>query len=259
MNATSLALAGNTLKEALRERLLYNLLVFAALLSAGSLTISQLTVGEQSRIIADVAASSTQVFGTVIAVFLGVALVARELDRRTCYAILARPVSRGDFVVGKFLGLVATVALNVVVMIAVTVLVLFAYRRDAAFLTLPFFAVFALMVVQLSVSVAFAVLFASFTTPTLAVIFTLTLVASGYVFAEVRNFWLTNPGVQVKWLVHVLDYALPNMGLLDLKEALVYGDPLTLGSFLLRAAYGLAYSGAVLFLGVVVFSRRDIR
>jgi ABC-type transport system involved in multi-copper enzyme maturation permease subunit len=259
VKATSLAIAGNTFREALRERLLYNLLVFAALLSGGSLTISQLTMGEQSRIIADVAASSTQVFGTVIAVFLGVALVARELDRRTCYAVLARPVSRGDFVAGKFLGLLATVALNVVVMTAVTAVVLFAYRRDAGFLGLPFLAVFALMVVQLAVSVALAVLFASFTTPTLAVIFTLTLIGSGYVFAEVRNFWLGNPQVQVKWLVRVLDYVLPNMGLLDLKETLVYGDPMTLGGFLLRAAYGIAYSGVVLILGVAVFSRKDIR
>ncbi len=259
MNATPLVIAGNTLKEALRERLLYNLLVFAALLAGGSLTISQLTVGEQSRIIADVAASSTQVFGTVIAVFLGVALMAREVDRRTCYAVLARPVSRGDFVAGKFLGLVATVALNVVVMTAVTALVLFAYRRNAGFLGLPFFAVFALMVVQLSLSVAFAVLFASFTTPTLAVLFTLTLVGSGYVFAEVRNFWLTAPQLQVKWLVHVLDYLLPNMPLLDLKETLVYGDPLTLGGFLLRVAYGIGYSGVVLLLGVAVFSRKDVR
>lgn len=258
MNRT-LAIARNTLREALRERLLYNLVFFAIAMTVASLTVSRLTLGEQFRIIADVSTSSTQVFGLLISVFVGVALVAREIDRRTCYALLARPIRRGEFVAGKFLGLLGTAGLNLVVMATVSALALLFYRGDAGFLRSGFLAAFGLMIAQFAIAVAFAVLFASFTTPTLATIFTLSALASGFLFGEVRGFWLASDLVELKFLVHVLDVLLPNMGLVDAKEALVYGDVVTLGSAVTRAAYGFGYAAVVVMLAAVVFSRKDIR
>lgn len=255
----ALAIAGNTLREALRERLLYNLVFFAIAVTAASLTVSRLTLGEQFRIIADVSTSSTQVFGLLISVFLGVSLVAREIDRRTCYALLARPVSRTDFVVGKFLGLLGTAGLNLAVMAAVSAFALVVYSGDTSFVGGGFFAAFGLMLAQFAIAVALAVLFASFTTPTLATIFTLSALASGFLFAEVRGFWLTSAQVELKQLVLVLDVLLPNMGLLDAKEALTYGDPVSWGSALLRAGYGAGYAGVIVVIAAVIFSRRDIR
>lgn len=255
----TLAIAGNTLREALRERLLYNLVFFAVAMTAASLTVSRLTLGEQFRIIADVSTSSTQIFGLLISVFVGVSLVAREIDRRTCYALLARPVSRAEFVLGKFVGLLGTAALNLVVMGTVSALVLFLYRGDLGFLRSGFFAAFGLMLAQFAIAVGLAVLFASFTTPTLAIIFTLSALASGFLFAEVRGFWLKASQVELKQLVHVLDVVLPNMGLLDAKEALTYGDPVTLGSALARAGYGFGYATVLVALAAFVFARKDIR
>jgi ABC-type transport system involved in multi-copper enzyme maturation permease subunit len=255
----SLAIAGNTLREALRERLLYNLIFFAMAVTAASLTVSQLTLGEQFRIIADVATSSTQIFGLLISVFLGVSLVARDLDRRTCYALLARPVSRAEFVLGKFLGLLATVGLNLVVMCLVSALMLIVYRGHAGFLGSGFFTAFGLMMAQFAVAVALAVLFASFTTPTLAIIFTLSALCSGFLFSEVREFWMSAEQANLKPLVHVLDVLLPNMGLLDAKEALTYGDTVTLGSALTRLGYGFGYAAVLVTLAIAAFSRRDIR
>jgi ABC-type transport system involved in multi-copper enzyme maturation permease subunit len=254
-----LAIAGNTVREALRERLLYNLVIFAVLLSVASLTISQLTLGEQFRIIADISTSSTQVFGILISVFVGVALVSREIDRRTAYAMLARPVSRADFILGKFLGLLATAGLNLAVMALASGLVLFAHTGGGRFLGSGFFTAFGLMLAQFAVCVALAVLFASFSTPTLAVILTLALVGAGFVFSEVRPFWLGSDRVHMKQLVFVLDLVLPNMGLLDAKEALTYGDPVSLRSFATRLAYGFGYAGVIVALAAAVFSRRDIR
>jgi ABC-type transport system involved in multi-copper enzyme maturation permease subunit len=258
MNRT-LAIAGNTLREALRERLLYNLVFFAIAVTVASLTVSRLTLGEQFRIIADLSTSSTQVFGLLISVFVCVSLVAREIDRRTCYALLARPVSRAEFILGKFLGLLGTVGLNLVVMATVSALALFVYRGDLSFMRSGFFAAFGLMLAQFAVAVALAVLFASFTTPTLATIFTLSALASGFLFSEVRGFWLQAKQVELKQLVHVLDVLLPNMGLLDAKEALTYGDTVTLGSALARASYGFGYAAVLVMLAAFVFARKDIR
>ncbi len=254
-----LAIAANTLREALRERLMYNLAFFAVILILGSLTISQLTMGEQFRIIADVASSSTQLFGTLIAVFLGVALVSRELDRRTGYALLARPVSRSAFILGKYLGLLGTLALNVAIMAVVSALMLFAYGGPSTFLHSGFFAAYWLILVSLAVVGGFAVLFAALTTPTLAIIFTLAWVGAGWAFSEVRSFWLRSDEMGLKPAVRILDLLLPNMGLLDLKEALTYRDPVSIGSLAARTAYGLAYAGTLLALAALVFRRKDVR
>lgn len=254
-----LAIAGNTVQEALRERLLYNLAAFALLMVVGSLTISRLTIGEQARIITNIGTGATQLFGTLIAVFLGVGLVTRELDRRTCYTVLARPVSRAAFVAGKYLGLLATLALNVALMGLATAAMLLVYRGDLSFLGGAFLGAFGLLVLQLAICGALAVMFSTFTTATLSSIFSLSVIGAGWLFTEVRNFWLTARTVEMKPLVSVLDFLLPNMGLVDLKEAAVYGDPVTLGSFLGRAAYGAAYAAALVALAALVFSRRDVR
>jgi ABC-type transport system involved in multi-copper enzyme maturation permease subunit len=253
------AIAATTIREAFRERLLHNLLVFAVLLVLASITISQLTLGEQSRIITNVGTSATQVFGTLIAVFLGVGLVSREMDRRTCYPALARPVSRAGFVVGKYVGLVVTLLVNVALMAAATALALFAYRGSLSFLGGAYAATFLLTGVQLAICGAFAVLFSTFTTATLASIYTLAIVGAGWLFGEVRAFWLQARQVELKPLVNVLDFVLPNMSLLDLKESVTYGDPVTLGSVVARTAYGSAYAATLVLLAAVIFTRRDIR
>jgi ABC-type transport system involved in multi-copper enzyme maturation permease subunit len=260
MNAI-LVIARNTLREALRERLLYNLLVFAVILIGSSLTISQLTLGDQFRIIADVSTASTQIFGTLIAVFLSVALVSRELDRRTSYPALSRPITRGSFLGGKALGLLAVVTLNGVVMALASLGMLALYAESAGGVVpaASFAAAFALMVVQFAICIGFAVLFSSFTTPTLATVFTLAFVVAGHVFSGVRVFWLTDRRTQLKGLVRVLDFVLPNMGLLDLKEAVTYRDAVSWGTLAWRSGYGLAYAAVLVLLGALVFARRDVR
>jgi Cu-processing system permease protein len=259
VSLSTVTIAHNTLREALRERLLYNLVVFAVLLVAGSLTISQLTLGEQFRIVANIGSSATQVFGTLIAVFLGVGLVTREMDRRTCYPVLARPVSRAGFVAGKYLGLLATLALNVGLMALTTGAVLFLYQGAQHASPAAFAATFLLTFVQLALVGALAVLFSTFSTATLSAIFTLTVIGAGWLFGEVRPFWLASSQVELKELIRVLDVLLPNMSLLDLKESLTYGDPVAAGSVALRALYGAGYAGVVLALAALVFSRRDVR
>lgn len=255
----AIAIAGNTIREALRERLMYNLVVFALILIAGALTISQLTLGEHFRIIANVGTASAQAFGTLIAVFVGVGLVSKEIDRRTCYPVLARPISRGAFVLGKYLGLISVLALNTAVMMGVNAATLFAYTHDGRFAGPAFFACYGLLLVQFAVCAAFAVLFSSFSTATLATIFTLSAIVAGHVFSSVRGFWLRSAQAGLKPLVHVLDVVLPNMGLLDLKEAFTYGDVVTASSLGLRLLYGCGYAGVVVALACLVFSRRDIR
>jgi Cu-processing system permease protein len=254
-----LAISGVTVREALRQKLAVNLLVFALALVTASVTISTVTFGEQYRIIADIALSSMEIFGTLIAVFLGAGLIARDVERRTVYPIIAKPVSRSEYILGRYLGLVATTTLNLLFMAVVFAIVLVYYLHGLAFFgNTPFFAVLLTMAVRFAVVGAIAAFFSSFTTSTLAVIFTLSLTVAGQVSSDLVRYWGQQGALarSVGWAAFVL---VPNLESLNLKEAMVYKDPVSLSTLATGVGYGLCYTAAILAFAVAVFSRRDLR
>ena len=116
--ATVLRIAANVFKESVRDKVLYSIVLFAVLIIAASLLIGQLTAGQEVKIIKDLGLSAISLFGHFVAIFIGIGLVSKEIERRSIYALLAKPMSRTELLVGKFLGLVATLAVNVTVMTA---------------------------------------------------------------------------------------------------------------------------------------------
>ncbi|TFG93069.1 MAG: hypothetical protein E4H11_08685, partial [Myxococcales bacterium] len=118
-----LAIAANTVREAVRSRLLYTLLFFAVLLICAGLLLSALSYVENDRILQDVGLGAMRLFGVAIALFVGVGLIHREVERRTVYTILSKPLSRAEFLLGKFAGLVLTVWMQLAIMVLVFVVV----------------------------------------------------------------------------------------------------------------------------------------
>ena len=254
-----LAIASVAIREAIRQRLAVNLLIFALGLVAASLTISALTFGEQYRIIVDLGLSSMELFGTLIATFLGAGLIARDVERRSVYPVIAKPVSRTQYVVGRYLGLLATTTLNLLVMSLVFAVVLAVYTGGLGFLLeTPFLLVLLALVVQFAMVAAVATFFSAFTTTTLAAIFTLSLVVAGHVASDLVRYWATQ-GPWAGRLGTAVYAVVPNLEALNLKEAMVYKDAVA-GSFAVTGlGYGLAYSAAVLAFAAAIFSRRDLR
>jgi ABC-type transport system involved in multi-copper enzyme maturation permease subunit len=252
-------LARVTVREALRQKLAVNLLVFAVALVSASLVISSLTYGEQYRIVVDIGLSAMEIFGTLIAVFLGAGLVAGDVERRTVYPIVAKPVSRAQYVVGRYLGLVTTTTLNLAVMAVFFVAVLAMYLRSFRFLVeTPLLPTLAAIAVQLAMIAAVAVLFSSFTTATLSAIFALSLVVAGHVASDLVRYWATQ-GEGAAWLGKALYLVVPNLEALNFKEAMVYKDRLPLGPTAGAFAYGVLYASGAVALAAAVFTRRDLR
>ncbi len=253
------AIAAVTVQEAFRRKLAVNLLVFAVALVSASLVISTLTFGEQYRIIADIGLSAMEIFGTLIAVFLGSALIAGDVERRTVYPVLAKPVSRATYVAGRYLGLVATTTLNLVVMAVFFVGVLALYLRGLGFLgDTPLLATLCAIALQLAMIAAIAVFFSTFTTVTLAAIFTLSLVVAGHLTSDLVRYW-SKQGDLAALLGKALYLVVPNLEALNLKEAVVYKDTLAAGPVATALLYGVLYSAGVVALSAAVFSRRDLR
>src|SRR5215218_3901289 len=155
------AIARNAFREAVRDRVLYNLVIFVLLLTAAAIFIGELSGGQERKIIVDLGLSAMLLFGVFIAIFVGVGLVYKEIERRTVYAIFAKPVGRGEFLVGKYLGLCLTLAVNVAVMGAGVSLALVCVRRGYDPLIFRIWPAVALIFFELAIMVAVALLFSS--------------------------------------------------------------------------------------------------
>ncbi len=253
------AIAAVTFREAVRQKLAVNLLLFALALLAASLTISDLTFGEQYRIIVGIGLSSMEIVGTLIAVFLGAGLVARDVERRTVYPVIAKPVSRGGYVVGRYVGLLATLTLNLAVMAALFVALLGLHLRGFGFLaTTPLLATLGAIALQLAIVAAVAVLFSSFTTATLAAIFALSLVVAGHLASDLVRYW-SQQGAAAASMGKALYVIVPNLEALNFKEAMVYKDALPRGTIAMAFAYGILYAVGAVSVAAAVFTRRDLR
>jgi Cu-processing system permease protein len=248
------AIAAVTFRDALRQKLAVNLLVFALLIMAASIVLSQLTFGEQYRIIADLALTAAAVFGTLIAVFVGANLVAGDVQRRTLYPVLAKPVSRTEYLLGRYAGLVTTLTSNLVVMAVTTVAVVGIYRGDLGFLRdTPVVAAFVALAGQLAIVGAVALLFSSFTNATLAAICTLAIAVAGHFTREAIPYWRTSA------LGRAFGLVLPNLAALDYKVQVVYQQPVPAADLALKLLYAALYVAVLLAAAAAIFARRDLR
>ena len=248
-----LAVAANTFRETVRERVLYNLVFFALIMTASGVFMKQLSIRQDERIIKDVGLAAMELFGTLIAVFIGVGLVSKEIERRSLYPLLAKPLGRGEFILGKFAGLGFTLFVNVAVMTAGLFLTLAANGRAADPGLIK--AVYA-MYLGLLLVVALALLFSSVTSSLLAATGTVILVVAGRFSDVIRNMKQVAAGTP-DWLAQGLYYALPNFRNFDIKSRVVHFEPVSTGDLAWITLYALAYLGVVVGRALAVFRSRE--
>lgn len=261
--------AVNTFREAVRDRVFYNLVLFAVLLVGTSLVIGQLAAGQDVKIIKDIGLASASIFGVGIAIFIGIQLVAREVERRSIYATLAKPVSRSAFLLGKYAGLLLTLLVNVVVMAAAlyVVLAVFQWRmpeQAQAIWTRPpldprLTIAFALIYLELAVVTAIALLCSTYSSALLSAGITAALWVAGHFVADLRSLEAIGAGGATQWVATAVSWLLPNLALFDVKAQVVHGLPIAGSDLLLAAAYAVCYVAAVLTLAIVVFARRELK
>ena len=250
----TLAIAGVTIREVLRRKLQVNLLFFGAALVLASHLVGSLTLGDRYRILADIGLTSMQLVGLLVAVFVGSSLVAGDMERRVLQPVLAKPVPRAGYVVGRYLGLAVVLLLNLAVMAVLLGLVLVIDAEGLKPIGLPYLGAVGLLGVQFLVVGSVSVLFSSISSTTLAAVFAMAVAIAGQMTGEIRALWKGGG----TWIPQLIWYLVPNLGALNANESLVYGTPPPAQAWL-AAAYGLCYASAALALAVLVFERRDLR
>ena len=263
------SVAVNVFRESVRDRVPYNLVLFAVLLIASSYLLGQLTAGQDVKIIKDLGLAATSVFGLFISIFIGIGLVSKEVERRSIYALLSKPVSRAQFIAGKYAGLVLTLAVNLSVM-AVALYVVLAYMVwtepptiragwDAPGIDPALLKALFLIFVELMVVTAIALFFSTFSTPILSAALTFGLYIAGHFNADLRNFDKVVSSKAAVLLARGAYHALPDLSAFDVKTQVVHGLPVTFGYLGSTTLYGLTYVAALLLISTVIFSRRDFK
>lgn len=253
------AIARNAFREALRDRVLYNLVFFVLLLTGAAIFIGELSGGQERKIIVDLGLSAMLLFGAFIAIFVGVGLVYKEIERRTIYAIFSKPVGRGEFLVGKYLGLCFTLMVNVVVMgIGVSLALMYVSRGWDPLIPTIWPAVL-LIYMQLMLLTAVALLFSSFSSPALSALLTFMTFIVGHFSADLKLLAVSLGSASARWLFTGLYYLLPNLANYSFITPAAHGRTPAASFVFANALYALVYITVILAAATLIFSRRNFK
>jgi ABC-type transport system involved in multi-copper enzyme maturation permease subunit len=253
------SIARHTLKESVRERVLYNLVVFALLMFGAAILVGSISVGIEHIIIVNLGLSSISVFGLLMAIFIGITLVWKEIDKRTIFSILAKPVRRWEFILGKYAGLMLTLLINTAVMTAGFYLALLYAKRTLEREDLIVLQAVYFILLQLALVVGLALFFSCTSTPVLSAVFTFCLYVIGNLLGDIRWFGEETGSALVMSFTSVLYYALPNFGNFNVISQTAHGQAVPGYLLLSNTLYALLYLSVILSASILVFERREFK
>lgn len=248
------SIALNTIREAIRSRILYLLLIFALLMIVSSRIVSLLTVGDELKITKDIGLISISFFGVLMAVFIGIGLVSKEIEKRTIYNIISKPIQRYQFLLGKYFGLLLTLLINIGVM---TILFLVVIYFKSGSWELSLLKAITLFFFELLIIIAVAILFSTFTTPILSSVFTLAIYLMGQLTPNLLLLREKVGGIIGRTILLILYYLLPNLQNLNIKNEMVHNIAINNQFIFFAIAYSLTYSTVIMLLAILLFQKKD--
>lgn len=264
--------AWHVFKESVRDRVLYAIGAFAILLVAASILIGSITAGQDVKIIKDLGLATIELAGVLMAVFIGVGLVAREIERRSVFALLAKPLPRWEFIAGKYAGLVLTLVVNVAAMTAAFYLVLAwldwtSPENIRQSWTVPavdprILITVLLIAMELALLTAVALFFSTFSSSALwSVVFTIGLFVVGLASEDLRRFGdIVDVDPLVARLVAGIGWVVPDFSAMsEVKTQVVHGLPIPAGYVASTVLYAALYAATLVGGAIAVFSRREFK
>jgi ABC-type transport system involved in multi-copper enzyme maturation permease subunit len=250
-------LAKNVFLEMVRDRILYIIGFYALILVGAKFILPELAAASEDKMLLDFGLAAMSVLGTIIAIFVGTGLVNKEIEKRTILVLISKPVSRSEFITGKFFGLSAVLAVLITIM---TGLYLICLQIAQINYSLPSILIaIAFLLLQLCLITAVAITFGVFTSSLLATALTFGIYLMGNTTQDLLKLGGINGNSGIKHLTQALYLILPDLSRLDLKNSAIYGlqalpNQTTL---LTNAGYGLFYSTMLLAIAILIFSRRE--
>ena len=254
-----LCIARNTFREAVRDRVLYNLVLFVLLLIAAAIFLGELSGGQERKITVDLGLSAMLLFGVFISIFVGVGLVYKEIERRTVYVIFSKPVTRTRFLVGKYLGLCLTLLINVTLMGLGLSLALIYLKRGWDPLSLRIWPAIFLIYIELTILTSVALLFSSFSSPALSALLTFFVFIIGHFSSDLKSLATSMESTGARWLFTSLYYLFPNLANYSYVTPAAHGHTPGLAISMMAVIYALIYVLVVMSAASIIFSRRNFK
>lgn len=252
-----MSIAWNAFREAVRDRILYNLILFVLLITLSAIFLGELTAGQEARVIVNLGLSAILIFGTFIAIFVGVSLVWKEIEKKTVYSIFSKPIGRGEFIVGKYLGLCLTLLVNVLVMGAgVSFALLYVGGDDLAVKIWP---TVLLIFCELTITTAVAIMFSSFSTPALSALLTFFVFVIGHFSASLHEFAKNMNSSVAKLLFDAIYYVMPNLSQFTFTTETSSGISMPGEMLGLAVSYAVVFDLILLMITIAIFKRRNFK
>lgn len=263
-----ITVAHNTFIEAIRDRVLYSLVIFAILMIVSSLIIGTISGEQYNKIVKDLGLTAISIIGIMLSVFLGMGLVYKEIEKKTVYNIFSKPIKRYEFILGKYLGLAFTLLLITLGMaIILFLLVLYTELRYQGLIEFyyggqhfgEFFNAIYFLYLEFLIIIGIALIFSSFTSPILSVLFTFLLFAIGRFSGDIRLFAeeIKNPVSAV--FTEVVYRVIPNLEKFNVRSDAVYGGSPSLDLILYTTAYAVIYTFVLLLLSMIIFEKKEFK
>ena len=251
-------IAFNTFREAVRDRVLYNLVFFALLLVGFTPLFGKISIGLERIVLVNLGLTAISLFGVVIAIFIGTGLVSKEIDKKTLYTVLSRPVRRWEFIIGKYFGLAGTLAVNTFFMAIGFFVALLYVTHSFSKGDNSLFAALYFIGLELLMITAIAMLFSSFSSPLFSAVFSFAMFVIGSFAEDLRGFARLTEGA-TKWTVMAISYLVPNFGALNVVGRVAHQQPVPIPLLLDNSIYAVLYSAAALCGAVLIFEHRDLK
>ncbi len=251
--------AVNTFREAVRDRVLYNLIFFALMMIGAAVLVGQISLGIERIVIINLGLSAISIFGIIMAIFIGVGLVYKEMEKRTLYSLLAKPIRRWEFLVGKFAGLLLTLVVNTALMtLGLAAALYFVSRKferaDGTILVAVYF-----ILLELALVTALALFFSCFSSPMLSTLYTLGIYVAGVFSPDMQGISQFTPNWAVAAVARFLYYVLPNFHNFNVIDAAGHGDAVPFALIWHNTLYAALYVMLILVAASAVFSGRNLK
>lgn len=248
------AIVVNTFREAIRDKVFIAIIILSILVMASSYIIKPLALGEETKVIKDIGLNSITFFSVLIAILIGGRLVYKEIEKRTIYLILSRPLHRWEFIAGKYFGLLLVLFESILIMVGMFYLIIFLFGIQANFS--PLLSVL-MTFCQLWILTAIAIFFSTFTTPITSAVFTFVVYFLGHFTRDLKVLAALSKSPQLKAIADIVYIILPNLSNFNVKSEVVHNMIIDPKIIIFTIIYALVYSFIIIFISCLIFQRKD--
>lgn len=249
-----IVIAKNTFRQTIRDKILYGIIVFAMIFLGSTVVLGSLSLGEETFVVRSFGLAGIYIFGLIITVFLGASIIYDEVEKKTTYFLLAKPVTRADVITGKFLGLFSAISVTTLLMFGAYLLIVI---LSGGTLDGMAFWVMLLQLMEMGILISVLMLFSVFTTPLAATIYTILILYIGHLLGFIKEYAMKSDGF-TKYVLMATYYVFPNLEKFNMRNLVVHNITISMTEIFISIGYAALYIVLIIYLAQALLNRKEL-